>query len=265
MDLDHIAGRPGLIRDDGRIPLGQCVEQRRLPRIRRPGNHHPDPVAQNLAAAIPQMHLHGRDQRHHDRPRHLAGLLRHILFVGEVQTGLHEALHLQKLGAPTLIETPQRPFRLSQGLTGLGLRFSCDKIRQALNLGQVEFPVLERPPGELPRLGKTRAADFQNPVDHSLDHGAAAMDLKLGHVLASEAGRGRKPQHEAPVDPANSPQSRPAGIGHAARHGLQDRPCHRSRDPNDRHGPNARPRRGRHDRVISVCFARHRVIESLVP
>ena len=92
------------------------------------------------------------------------------------------------------------PLRLGERLTALRLGLGLHEIGQALDLGEIELAVLERAARELAGLGEPRAVEREHRVDHRADHGAAAMDVKLGHVLAGEARRRREQQHQAAVD-----------------------------------------------------------------
>ena len=125
---------------------------------------------------------------------------RHVAFVGEVEPGLDQRLRAEQLRAPAFVELPQRAFRLRQRLTPLRLGLGIDQIGQTFDLGEIELAVLERAAGELAGLGKPHAGEGEQRIEHGADHGAAAMQLQLGHVLAGEARRRREPQHEAAVE-----------------------------------------------------------------
>ena len=114
--------------------------------------------------------------------------------------------------APAFVELPQRAFRLRQRLTPLRLGLGIDQIGEALDLGEIELAVLERAPRELAGLGEPHAGEGEQRIEHGADHGAAAMQLKLGHVLAGEARRRREPEHEAAIElrAVASPMSRKA-------------------------------------------------------
>ena len=66
--------------------------------------------------------------------------------------------------------------------------------------GKVEPAILEGAPGELAGLGRAQAVEPAERVEHRGNHGAAAVQMKLGDVLAGETGGGRKPQHQGIVE-----------------------------------------------------------------
>ena len=110
--------------------------------------------------------------------------------------------------------------RLRQSLAALRLGLGLHQIGQAFDLGEIELAVLERAARELAGLGEPNAVEQQGGVDRRADYGAAAMDMKLGHVLAGEARRTREPQHQAAVDRrcvrrADIAQARVPGRRHA--------------------------------------------------
>ena len=72
------------------------------------------------------------------------------------------------------------------------------RSRKALRLGQIKLAVLERPPREFAALGQPQTQAAKG-IQHARDHRAAAMHMKLGHVLAREARGTRKPKHERAV------------------------------------------------------------------
>ena len=101
---------------------------------------------------------------------------------------------------------------MRQRLAALRLGLGIDEIGKTLDLGQIELAVLEGAARELAGLGEPRAGEREHRVDDGADHGAAAMHVKLGHVLAGEARRSREPQHEAAVElgACGGPMSRKA-------------------------------------------------------
>ena len=102
--LERIPRGPGFGRDDGDIPPGERIEQARLAGIGWPGQHHPEAVAQDLAAvAVGQM---GVDWS--PRPAAIAaavaiGIRGNIRLVRKVEAGLGQRQRLKKLLPPTLV------------------------------------------------------------------------------------------------------------------------------------------------------------------
>jgi hypothetical protein len=94
---------------------------------------------------------------------------------------------MEQARAPAVVEGGKRAFILAERLFALTFRFGVDQVGQRLGLGQVEFAVLDRPSGEFARLGGSQARDPPQRAQHGLDHGAAAMDMEFGDILARKA------------------------------------------------------------------------------
>ena len=133
---------------------------------------------------------------------------------------------------------------------GLGI----DQIGEALDLGEIELAVLERAARELARLGEAGGGEGEQRIEHGADHGAAAMQLQLGHVLAGEARRRREPEHEAAIEfraaRADVAQGRMTGRGHATAKRLERIARARTRDADHRNRRDAGAARQRNDGVV---------------
>ena len=114
--------------------------------------------------------------------------------------GLDQRLGAQQLLPPAFVERAQRAFGLRESLAALRLGLGVDEIGEALDLGKIELAVLEGAARELAGLGEARSGERQYGLDDLAHHGAAAMHVELGHVLAGEAGGTRKPKHEATIE-----------------------------------------------------------------
>ena len=66
-------------------------------------------------------------------------------------------------------------------------------------------PVLEGAPRELTGLGKPHATERGERLDDAARHGAAAMNVQLGDVLAGEARWPRQPEREPAVEQLAGP------------------------------------------------------------
>ena len=147
------------------------------------------------------------------------------------------------------------PCGLRQRLAALRLGLGLHEIGQTFDLGEIELAVLERAAGELARLGEPHAGEREHGVDHRADHGAAAMDVKLGHVLAGEARRRREPQHQAAVDQralrrTDVAQGGVPGRGHAAAQRLEHVARVRSREADHGDGGTPGAARRRHNGIV---------------
>ena len=112
-------------------------------------------------------------------------------------------------------------------LPALGLGLGRDQVGQAFDRGQIHAAVLERAARELAGLGRTQTLELAQRRQHRRDHGAAAVQLQLGDVLAGLAVGPRKPERQAFVDDlagrriAHARERRPARLRHAADQRLQ--------------------------------------------
>ena len=78
---------------------------------------------------------------------------------------------------------------------GLGL----EQVGEALRLGEVDPAVLERAAGELARLGRRAGPSIRASASSTArDDRAAAVEVKLGDILAGRAGRSVEAQAPAP-------------------------------------------------------------------
>ena len=99
-----------------------------------------------------------------------------------------------------LVERPRPAFGLRDGLARLRLGLGGDEIGKALDLGEIDAPVLEGAPRELAWLGQPHASERSERIDDPPDHGAAAMNVQLGDVLAGEARRPRQPERKPAIE-----------------------------------------------------------------
>ena len=101
---------------------------------------------------------------------------------------------------PVLVDARQRPPQLIEGLAPLGLGLGIDQIGEPLGRRQVQFAVLEGPPGELPGLGHSQPIEPRQCAGDRLDGGAPAVDMQFGHVFAGKTRRPRKPNRQPIVE-----------------------------------------------------------------
>ncbi len=153
------------------------------------------------------------------RPQRGGQAGRHARFLGrEIDLGLEPGQRRQEPGPPAFVEPAQLAIQLAQGLTQLGAGLGGDQIGQALGRGQVQPAVAERAPGKLARLRRPQTGQAGQAVRQDGQHATAAMDLELQHILAGQAGRGRKPEQQRLVD-----RGAGARLAQAPQHGLARR------------------------------------------
>ena len=263
MDFDDIARRAGGLRHDGRVAAGQQVQQRGLAGVGRPDDGDVQALAQALAAAIAEM---GRDLglQARDAGMDFVGDAGRQVLVGKVDGGFEMGKGAEAKRAPILVEAMQRTIHLLQRLAALLIGLGGDEVGDGLGLGEVELAVLERAARELAGLGQAAEAKLGDRVERAGDHGAAAMQVQLGHGLAGLAVGRLEPHGQAAVDGLAAPGIDQAAHHHAPRLGQrrvarrtaacegeplgeEDQRLGRTRaaQPNDRDRPGMRPRRHR--------------------
>ncbi len=90
--------------------------------------------------------------------------------------------------------------KLAQGLTALRRRLGVDQVGKTFDGGEIELAVLESAAGELAGFRRAQAFDARKRRERAGDHRAAAVQLKLGDILAGLARRRRKKKRERLVD-----------------------------------------------------------------
>jgi hypothetical protein len=83
---------------------------------------------------------------------------------------------------------------LVKRLLSLGRRLSINQIGYRLGLGQIHALVLKGAAGKFTRLRHPQAQPIE-PIENALNHRHAAMEMKLGGILARIAGRTGEPQY----------------------------------------------------------------------
>ena len=200
MDLDDIAGRPRLLRHDCRVAPRERIQQRRLADVGRSGDDDAEAVAEPFASPVGEMMRDGGEQLGDSSVGLHRSVGGDIGLVGEVEAGLGERLRLHQLLAPQLVERPRPAFGLRDGLARLRLGLGGDEIGKALDLGEIDAPVLEGAPRELAGLGQPHASERGERIDDAPDHGAAAVNVQLGDVLSGEARRPRQPERKPAIE-----------------------------------------------------------------
>ena len=130
----------------------------------------------------------------------LRGDIRRQVFIGKIDHRFEVGQRLNQPMPPGVVAFLERAAHLPQGLARLGGGFRRHQVGQGFGLGQIHFVVLEGTPGELSRLGGPQAGDAAQKRQAELSiNSAAAVEMKLGHILAGETVRRRKPQHQSVV------------------------------------------------------------------
>ena len=214
--LDQVAGGARLRRHDGDVALGYRIDKAGLSGVRRAEDDDLGAVAEPLAAPVGKM----VNDFFFERPRrvsqawtaHRAG---HVVLVGKIELRLDQRPGADEPLAPAVVELPERAVGLPQRLPALRLGLGEDEVGEPLDLGQVHALVGERAARELAGLGRAEAGEGAKRIEDGGDHGAAAVDVQLGHVLAGETRRGGKEQDQPAVEQlavrvSNGVQARPA-------------------------------------------------------
>ena len=121
------------------------------------------------------------------------------VLVREVDRRLEMREHAREALRPAPVERALRARELARRLPALRLGFGRHQVGDRLGLEEVELAVQERAAGEFAGLGEAQPFMPQD-LEERGEHGAAAVHLELGHVLAGRAPRPRKPEHDAVVE-----------------------------------------------------------------
>ena len=230
IDMDmlaqHVPSGAGNIGDDGRLLLGQGIEQARLARIGPTGDHH-------VHALTHQRALTGGGTNHGQLCLYLGEHRRHPavtqevdLLFGEIDGRLHIDAQLDQTLHQVLDSSREVPLQGAQGIFRRGLGAGIDQVGDRLGLGEVELVVEEGAFGELPRTGgagpQLEAAAEQQIHDHR-----TTMPLQLEDILPGEGVWPGEEERDAFIDHAAAASKwsivRVTRCGAVAHHRLGDR------------------------------------------
>jgi len=121
----------------------------------------------------------------------MLNLQRQIL-VGKVDRGFEMGQKPGEPSAPAVIEVTEFARELTLRLVALGFGLGGDEVGDRLGPQQIELAVEKGAAGEFTRLGQPQPEPAERLHDGS-EHGAAAMQMELGDILAGRAVRRRKP------------------------------------------------------------------------
>src|SRR6516165_442980 len=93
--------------------------------------------------------------------------------------------------APAAIETAELAVELAQRLAALRLGLGRREIGDGFGLQQIKLAAEKRAAGELAGLGEPQTKPAQY-LHNSSEHGATAMQVKLGEILRGDAVRRRE-------------------------------------------------------------------------
>ena len=133
------------------------------------------------------------------KPLNLLQKIRWQVVFGKIDMGLEPGQRPDQPLPPALVYLSERPLHLPERLAPLLFRVGIDQICNALGCRQIQLPVLEGPPRELPGIRGPQTRNQRQFVDNSGKDGAAAMKMQLRHILAAEAGWPRKRSHQAVI------------------------------------------------------------------
>ena len=151
------------------------------------------------------------------------------ILVREIDRGFEMGEDMGQPPRPVAVKIAESAVELAQGLATLRLGLGGGEIGDRLGLGQVELAVQKRAAGELARLGEPQPEAGQH-LDNSGEHGAAAMQMKFGDILAGSAIRRREPQHQPVVERfAGRRVGEPASTGISRRRNFPGEHRHRPR------------------------------------
>ncbi len=120
--------------------------------------------------------------------------------VREIDERLEERQGPDQVRAPPIIKLRQHARRLTQRLHPLCVRLGIDEICEPLDLGEIEFPVLESPPCEFSGLGFPHPVHAGERLKHGPHHRPPAMNMKLERVFARKALRTFEEESEPTID-----------------------------------------------------------------
>ena len=219
MRLDCIAGRTRQLGDQRAIGAQQRVEERRLARVRPPGQHQQRPLPEPLGRGRggeqpPDPGGHGLELRGDSTSRHGA-----VVLLWKIDRVGQQAFRLDQRPPQLPHAAREAAVELAQGRPGLRGRAGVDEIADGLGLHQVELAVQHRAAGELTRGGGPRAGRVQRrqqtagreqpPVTRELDEVLAGIAVGTGEdgveaavdrlaVGTAEGGEGDPPWRIGP-------------------------------------------------------------------
>jgi hypothetical protein len=106
---------------------------------------------------------------------------------------------MDEASTPARIEGTLGTLGIAQGKPPLGLGLGIYQIGQSLGLNQIELSIHE---SAASKLSCFRMADVRNSCErrhHGFNHGATAMYLKLGDLLARKAVRCGEVYNQTPI------------------------------------------------------------------
>ena len=172
-----------------------------LPTLGGPAIATTSPSRKAFALALCRKHLFDLgQQRPRLRKRRRDQFRRHIALVGKIDAGLDQRGSLDDLRAPVARSVAEHALQLTQRLAALPVSVGMDEIVEAFGFGEIELAVFKRAAGEFAGLGRPHIFKTRQRREQGSQHGASAMDVKLGDVFAGRAGRSGKPEHHRVID-----------------------------------------------------------------
>ncbi len=253
---DRVARRAGRRRHDRAVAPDERVEERRLPGVRAAEDRDDGaPFARSARRFRESLELPA------DRGERLARAPRLFAFhvLGEVQRPFERRERVERPLARVVHPARKRALHEAERAACRSAALGPRERREALGLREVELPVRERAPRELPAFGGPGARPPRRVHDAG-DDARRAVAEQLDDLLAGGRAR-RLPEHRdgavqraaVGVDEAQEERLARDRFGgkvgcEAARHA--ERPARRARQPDDGERGDARRRRGRDEHVV---------------
>lgn len=259
MHLDHVPRGAGFLGDDGHIPSGERIQQAGLARVGLAKQNHLQAFPQTLRpTGTIEMPLDLTLKPLHLGPHALGHIIRHIVFIGEVERRLDHRARPRQTRPPVIVEIPQRAARLRHGKPSLRFRLCRDQVREPFHLEKVETVVVERPPCKLPRLRRPYAIECRQRFQHGRNDGASTMTMQFGNIFAGKARRRGKPEHQGHIEQVSPAGSAKLAQGRLARrrtatgNRFENESSRRPGNPDDRDTRRHRPARQGIDGIAHV-------------
>src|SRR5262249_2817716 len=135
-----------------------------------------------------------------DLQRRSHQVLGNVRFIGKINSRFNQRQRLDQLHAPVFSTRTQCASHLAKRKTTLTLRLRQHEIGKTLNSREIKLAVLERPPGELARLGRTQSRNARKRSEDGCNNRTSSMQLELRNIFTRFAVRRRKPKNQRLID-----------------------------------------------------------------
>ena len=213
-DLDHVARRAGDRRGDRRLAPRELVQQARLAGVRRPDDRDRDAVAQPLAAMpVGQMRARSRRPAQRCPPRPCASISGGRSSSGKSIAASRCARRRSSRSPQPRYSAPSAPSSWRNAWRRCASVSAAARSATASAWVRSSLPLRKARRVNSPGSARRSPRRAQRRHDRS-EHGAAAVQVQFGDVLAGGAARPRKPQRQRVVERLAAIRDR--APGHAA-------------------------------------------------